>query len=195
MKWIRACEPRPLVIVDSLAAFLNGDENDAGEMRRFTHQLRRLADIGATVIVIHHDGKSETARDYRGSSDFKASLDVGFHVTNSSGDMRLDRLRLRCFKSRHGFTGELVYAYALGRFIRDEDRHAPARTVTDQFRDLLRLNPGSTGADFEAKAFAEGIARARVREFLNDGVLDGSIECRTASHNAKRYLWVRGGFE
>ena len=41
----------------SLTAFHGGDQNDASKMRAFMHQCRRLADLGSTVLVIHHDGK------------------------------------------------------------------------------------------------------------------------------------------
>jgi hypothetical protein len=110
--WVRSCKPQPVVVIDSLAAFISGDENSASDMRAFMHGTRRLVDLGATVIVIHHDGKAESARDYRGSSDFKAAVDQAFHVSNISADARLGRLSLRCFKSRYGFTGSLVYDYA-----------------------------------------------------------------------------------
>jgi hypothetical protein len=190
--WVTALEPKPFVIVDSLAAFLGGDENSAGDMRKFMHRSRRLADLGATVVVLHHDGKADSARDFRGSSDFKAAVDAAFHVTKVGPDARLDRVRLRCFKSRYGFCGDVIYNYAGGEMRRDDQVAAPIKTVTAQLRDLLRLNPGITGADMESRAFAEGIARSRVREFLNDGVLQGSIERNMGTKNAKRYLWIGG---
>src|SRR5205823_4928429 len=99
IEWVKSCNPRPLLVVDSLIAFHGGDENDAGETRRFMHRCRRIADLGATVVIIHHDGKSERAKDFRGSSDFKAAIDLGFHVANF-GDGCLDRLVLRPFKAR-----------------------------------------------------------------------------------------------
>jgi hypothetical protein len=103
--WVIKCDPKPLIVVDSLIAFIGGDENDALIMRAFTNQARKLADLGATVVVIHHDGKAETARDFRGSSDFKASFDQAFHVSDVGPDTKLDRIKLRCFKSRYGLTG------------------------------------------------------------------------------------------
>jgi predicted ATP-dependent serine protease len=57
LDWVKACHPRPLIIVDSLSAFYGGDQNDAGEMRTFMNQCRKLADLGSTVAVIHHDGQ------------------------------------------------------------------------------------------------------------------------------------------
>src|SRR5206468_696253 len=116
------CEPKPLIVVDSLIAFHGGDENSSTETRAFMHQCRRLADQGATALVIHHNGKADTAKQYRGSSDFKAAIDAGFHVTNDGPDGRLGTLRLLCFKSRFGFAGELIYEYRDGLFVPDETR-------------------------------------------------------------------------
>lgn len=194
-EWVRRCTPAPLIIVDSLVAFIDGDENDASEMRRFMHQARRLADVGATVIVIHHDGKSDSARDFRGSSDFKAAVDQAFHVSNVGDGMRLDRIRLRCFKSRYGLTGDLVYLYAGGQLIRDQSRVAPERTAADVLRKLLRLNPGIPIAEFEKRAVAEGIARSKARDFVKDGVLEGSIDRETLPNNKQRLVWIGGEIE
>ena len=195
LKWVRDCELKPLIIIDSLIAFLNGDENDAGEMRHFMKGLRRLADLGATIIVIHHDGKSDSSRDFRGSSDFKAAIDQAFHVTNVGSDMRLDRIRLRPFKARLTFAGDIVYKYAEGRLVRDESRTAPAKTVTAQLRNLLRMNPGITVSEFEKRAAGEGVARARAREFVTQGVLDCSIKRESGPNNKHRLVWNGGTIE
>jgi hypothetical protein len=178
---------RPIVIVDSLAAFLEGDENAAGDMRRFMNQCRRLADLGATVVVIHHDGKGETSRDYRGSSDFKASVDQAFHCSNIGSNGKLDRITLRCFKSRPGFGGSLLYHYADGKFQRDERRDAPARSAADQLTALLRQNPGITTRKFENLAGSKGIGRKEAREFLENGVLARLIERQKGTNNSHRH--------
>ena len=175
--WVRSCALKPLVIIDSLVAFLDGDENSAVDMRQFMHFCRRLADLGACVIIIQHDGKADTAKDFRGSSDFKAAIDQAFHTTNVNADLRLDRIRLRCFKSRFGFCGEIIYSYDDGRVTRDERAHAPERTITDQLTALLRLNPGVTTKRFEDLAAKQNLGRNRARDFLSNGVLAHSI-CR-----------------
>jgi hypothetical protein len=82
LEWVESCDPPPLVVVDSYGAFFSGDQNDATETRKFMHRCRRLADRGVTVIVLHHSGKSESSKDFRGSSDFAAELDLGFAVSN-----------------------------------------------------------------------------------------------------------------
>ncbi len=174
--WVKACEPRPLVVVDSLIAFGIEDENDSAAMRTFLNQCRRLADLAATVVVLHHDGKSETAKDYRGSSDFKAAVDVAFHVSNFGEDGRLGKLVLRCYKSRYGFVGQVVYEYASGRFVREQDPETVSQTVSEQLTSLLRCNPGITAKKYEELATQRGLGRNRARAFLNDGVLAGQIE-------------------
>jgi hypothetical protein len=186
--WVRACEPKPLIVVDSLSAFGVQDENDASQMRRFLHPCRRLADLGATVVVLHHDGKSETARDYRGSSDFKAAVDVAFHVTNFGGG-RLDRLLLRCFKSRFGFRGELSYRYAEGRFLRLEETET-RETISEQLTSILRLHPGLTTRDFDKQVKDAGIARNRAREWLVTAVLSGAVVRKHGHRNTYRHYPV-----
>ncbi len=190
--WVKGCRARgvpPLVIIDSLAAFDIGDENSAADMRRFMHQCRRLADLGATVLVIHHDGKSDTAKDFRGSSDFKASVDQAFHCSNLSSDGKLDRLTLRCFKSRPGFTGSIVYRYAGGKFLRDERPDAPARSVADRLTAILRQNPGIGTRKFEEEAVSQSLGRQQARDFIENGVLSGVIRRENAGANKlKHYL-------
>jgi hypothetical protein len=184
--WVKSCDPRPLVVVDSLVAFHGGDENAAGEMRCFMQRCRRLADLGATVVVIHHSGKSESSADYRGSSDFKASLDSGYHVSSFGCDGRLDRLVLRPFKSRVGTATEICYEYADGKFIRGESGEVQ-QTINEQLTAILRLNPGANGKRFEELATARSISRGQSRTFLFEGVKSGFIQQSTGSKNLKTY--------
>jgi hypothetical protein len=177
----------PLVIVDSFSAFHGGDQNDAGETRAFMDTLRHLADLGAGVELIHHDGKAESARDYRGSSDFKASLDQAFHVTNYHPDKenRLHTLTLRCYKSRPGFSGTVVYSYANGKFVRDEKHGAVSRTVTEQLKGLLHENPGVPKREFEQLAKQAKIAgQRRAGEFLDLGVQAGEVHFEKNPHGS-----------
>jgi replicative DNA helicase len=173
--WVMSCEVKPLIIVDSMAAFHGGDENDAQQMRAFTQKCRTLADLGATVIIIHHDGKADSAKDYRGSSDFKANVDQAFHVSNFGPDGRLGVITLRVFKGRTGLAGKITYHYEDGEFLRGsgtQDLPAPA---ADQFRDLLRNNPGRVKNEFERLAAARGLGRDRARAWLDEGVPAGKI--------------------
>lgn len=47
-----------LVVVDSASCFIDGDENAAGDVRRFFAYVLRIAErTGAAVLVVHHMGK------------------------------------------------------------------------------------------------------------------------------------------
>ena len=90
-EWILSCYPKPLIVVDSLIAFNPGAENDSSEMRRYLHGYRRLADLGASIAFIHHSGKSEGTKDFRGSSDIKAAVDAAYLLSRASGAHFSDR--------------------------------------------------------------------------------------------------------
>src|SRR5258708_30968774 len=127
------------------------------------HRCRRIADLGATVVLIHHDGKSEKAKDFRGSSDFKAAVDLGLHVSNFGADGRLDKLVLRPFKQRIQVGGEITYEYADGRFVRTGAAET-RQTISEQLTALLRLNPGVTARRFEELANERNLGRNRARQ-------------------------------
>ena len=61
-----------VIIFDSLVAFHPGSEQDSKRDWKYMDGFRSLASAGATVIVIHHSGKSEGSKEYRGSSDIKS---------------------------------------------------------------------------------------------------------------------------
>jgi|SRR6185437_10298269 len=178
-----AAEHRGIVVVDSFSAYLDGDQNDASVCRLFMHKLRRLADVGSTVVILHHSGKGESSADYRGSSDFKAAIDVGFHLSNF-GSGRLDRILLRPFKARMGSDGEIAYSYADGEFVRTADDQVN-QTASERLTAILRQSPGVTGQQFES--LAASLGRNRARTWLADGVLSGAITRRRGKNNASLY--------
>jgi bifunctional DNA primase/polymerase-like protein/AAA domain-containing protein/primase-like protein len=192
MQWVLTCSPKPVIVVDSMSAFHGGDENSAGETRAFLHQLRQLADLGATPLLIHHDGKAESAKDYRGSSDFKAAVDIAFHITNFDDDGRLNKLVLRCYKSRFGFAGQVAYEYAGGKLFRDDEAEV-RQTVSEQLTVILRLNPGVSVKRFGDLAMQRGLGRNQALRFLSAGVLAGTIRRETSPNNEKRHFLIAIG--
>jgi hypothetical protein len=186
--WVERSHPKPLIIIDSLIAFLEGDENDAAVMRAFMQQLRTLADLGAAVIVLHHSGKGEATRNYRGSSDFKASIDVGYTLTNL-GEGQLDRLRLKAFKTRFTVVSDLILYYRDGQFTADDRPAAVTETVTAQLVALLQQNPGISAREFEQKAADAGLGWGRARQFINDGKSTGSIRQERGPRNQLFHFW------
>jgi archaellum biogenesis ATPase FlaH len=186
--WVESLEPKPLIIVDSFVAFNSGDENDATQTRSYMQGFRRLADLGATVIVIHHGGKSESNKDYRGSSDIKASIDVGLHLANLGDPSRLSSMRLRSFKSRFTVQRELILHYTSSGF--QIDLRPLSKSNEELLTDLLVANPGVTASEFEELASRIEVSRGRARDFLATGKQSGRIRVDKGSHNKQNHIWV-----
>ena len=189
LEWIQRCDPKPLIVIDSFIRFHPESENDSGEVQKTMGGYRKLAASGATIIILHHIGKAETARDYRGSSDIKAAIDVAYKITNIGDGSRLDTLELRAFKQRISVTPHLYIKYDDGRFTTN-DRDA-IKTVTAQLVELLKENPGIITRDFRERATRLGLGRNRGSEFLSAGVGNGTIH-RESSGRTQRHFW-RGG--
>ena len=192
LDYIRSQDLRPLVIVDSLSSFFDGDENAAGDMRAFMNRLRRITNLGSTAMIVHHDGKGDSSKDYRGSSDFRAALDAGFHVSNVGQDRLLDRLYLRPFKNRFGLTESIVYRYADGAMRREESAHAASETITASLTAIIGENHGITGEAFERLATGRGIKRGEARSYLRRGVEFGEILSQKGPRHSTLYALKNG---
>jgi hypothetical protein len=188
LDWVKRCDPKPLIVVDSLVAFLEGAENDANEIRRYMEQYRGLTAMGATVVLLHHTGKSETSKDYRGSSDYKASIDIGYKLTNLGDGARLSMLELRPFKQRFSVEPVLRVLYKNGAFSADETE--ARKSVTELLSDLLKANPGITKGDFESQAAERGLGRNRARDFLENGAKARTVRVEIGLKNRHLYFWA-----
>lgn len=188
MSWVEACTPKPLIVVDSLSAFSEAEENSATETRKFMNGFRHMADAGATVIVLHHSGKADSAQDYRGSSDFKASIDVGYKLTNLGDAARLATLRLKAFKARFTVNSETILRYNEGRFLID------TKTVSDTNANLLQSilveNPGINAKRLETIAGEKGVRRNRVRTFIDAEIAAQHIHVSKGACNAQIFTWI-----
>jgi archaellum biogenesis ATPase FlaH len=186
-QWITRSEPKPLLIVDSFIRFHPGLENDASDTQKYMGMYRRLAALGATIAILHHTGKAETAQDYRGSSDILASVDVAYKLTNLGDGSQLSLLELRAFKQRIAVAPRLLFRYQNGKFVSDE-REA-LKTVTERLVELLQANPGITTAEFEKLAAAQSLGRNRARDFLRKGSGAGTVRIEHGSSNCREHFW------
>jgi hypothetical protein len=123
LDWVARTVPKPFIGIDTAVTFLNGEENNATDVKRFMNSLRRCAHLGAAIVVLHHSGKAETAKDYRGSSYFKGGSDVAFQMVNF-GSGELTKVKLTAFKSRFTVDRDVVFDYADGKFHSDVRPHA-----------------------------------------------------------------------
>jgi hypothetical protein len=186
-EWIARCSVKPIIIVDSLIGFHPGAENDNSETRRYMSQYRKLASAGAVVVLLHHCGKGENTKEYRGASDIKASVDIAYHLVNLSDDGTLGTLRLKAFKMRFSATPELVCQYVNGEFVVDDRGGAP--TVTESLGALLKANPGIRAAAFENLAAEKNLGRNRARQFLQNGLATRTVSMISGGGNTKTFYW------
>ena len=86
-----------LVIVDTLARCMTGDENETKDMSQFVRGIDTLRqDLGATVLMVHHTGK-DLEREERGSSVLRGAADTMIRVKRSKQD---DSILLKCSKQK-----------------------------------------------------------------------------------------------
>lgn len=179
-----ARERRPLIIFDSLIRFHSAEENSATEMDEVMQNLRAMANVGATVLVLHHKPKAEGAH-YRGSSDIAGGVDTAFSV---SRDRQAGILKLECFKSR--FVEEFSITLrpdlgGVGDFVVTEAPEATAvRDDAEKLAQTIRAKPGLTQSDvLAASNVSKGRALAMLERF------DGQRwRSERGAHNAKRFF-------
>ncbi|MBI4891573.1 MAG: bifunctional DNA primase/polymerase [Acidobacteria bacterium] len=188
LDWIARTTPKPILVVDSLVAFLNADENSSTEVRAFMHTLRRIAQTGATVILVHHSGKSDTAADYRGSSDIEASVDVAYHVSNVGDPARLERVKLRAFKARVMVEPEMVFEFDERESIWAESNSRGVATNSELFAKILSENPGIGSVEFERIAVERRLGRDRARQWLESSKAAGTVRTERGVCNQKRFF-------
>lgn len=188
LDYVRATDPKPLIVVDSLISFLEADENDAVIVRKFMRQLRQLATLGAGVIIQHHAGK-DSSKKYRGSSDIKASVDVAYELDGIGDPTKLDGVVMVAFKARFSVRQRLNLRFDGHKFWSDGPER-PCKTVTEQLRDLLIANPGIKSGAFERLAGDHKLGRDRARAFLINGRRQETIEISEGPNNALLHTWV-----
>lgn len=180
INWVNKDSIKPLIIIDSQIAFQDGRESDSNDIRAFYDPLRRLTYLGATVVVLHHTGKGETTKEFRGSNDIKAAIDAGFTIHNAGGSTALTKLTLKTFKARIAVYDELAFDYVNGEFIPQDLKQAKE----DNLIQLLRNNPGITKSEFEKLAMEQKFSRSDIRNYLDKGIGFGTILTRRGERNA-----------
>src|SRR5439155_7742440 len=89
------------IIFDSLQQWLEGEnENDTTAMVRLMNKFKRLARIGAGVLLLHHNNKDDRKTgksSFRGSTAIVAVADMAIAITKTDDDtlqLRAERFRM-----------------------------------------------------------------------------------------------------
>lgn len=179
-----------LVVIDSASVFVTGDENSAVDVRRFATQVNRVSELtGASVLVIHHQGKGHAGdRDpierSRGSSVWGDAFDAPLSLTEifpPSGDPAdflgpgerafvIEDSGLREFPSLEPL--HLVFSYPVHRVDRDG--------ITDNWKPKSGQSAGgkTTGEIRKAQAGARhaAIGAKLLAHYYKEGIgLEGIV--------------------
>jgi hypothetical protein len=187
LDYVRVSEEKPLLVFDTVSAFFSeGSENDATDVRRHMDGYRQLADLGATVLVLlHASEKGGNAAYYRGSTDFKASVDCGYRLKKLGKGQALERVQLECFKTRFPTQEKLTLQFDGASFSLDKSSAA----VSEKLRAILMAHPGILQSEFEKQAKTAGVERIAARQYLDDRVKSGDVDLVIADKNAHCYSW------
>ncbi len=184
---------RPLIVIDSMIAFNEGNEQDASETSRFLNALRPVASAGAAVVVIHHTGKGKNTKDYRGSSAISGAIDAGFTLEREGDATGLDRLALRSWKFR---TREEPQRFGLRlengqwKTMNDPDLDQQLR-AKDTLRAYLENNPGinRTAATKELSKLAS-VTRERAKAAIESAIAAGELAIEPGGKGGGEKLFV-----
>jgi hypothetical protein len=164
----RTCEP--LFIWDSLVHFNTGDEQSSTDTRAFMTKFRALAHAGATVLLLHHTGKAKTSKQYRGSSDIPAAVDMAYKLEGEPRDGGLHQLTLRNFKNRFApEAGAISMELRKGSGFEpiDTPGAAPRASVESIVEEIIAAQPGLSGQLIVEQASPRA-GKNKVRAYLRD---------------------------
>ena len=159
-----------LIIYDSLIEFHPGSEQSSTDTRAFMRHFRKLAYLGATVIILHHTGKSETSKQYRGSSDIKAAVDTAYLLecpTQQPEELR--ELSMNCFKARLAPGKDFGMRFQRGRGFVCSDAYRTTRTVAEIIVEILTTNPDCIQRRIIELGHSMGCSKCQIERCLKDG--------------------------
>jgi archaellum biogenesis ATPase FlaH len=86
-----------LVVIDSLIRVHRQKDDEATSMALIVDRLRKIANSGTTVLVIHHHRKAEgpLSQKLRGSSDIAGGVDVEYAITEKDGFLVFQSVKTR----------------------------------------------------------------------------------------------------
>jgi AAA domain len=165
-----ARQNKGVIVYDSLIEFHPGSEQSSTETRAFMRFFRTLANLGATVIILHHTGKAESSKQYRGSSDIKAAVDTAYLLTpNSSDSDGLRDLSMNCFKARLAPPQHFGMEFKKGHGFVRREAFKPTRNATEIIAEILAENPNINQTKIVQLGSAAGCTKRQIEDNLRSG--------------------------
>mgnify|MGYP003394700132 FL=1 len=185
-----------IICFDSLIRIHNASENDASEMSGVMQRLREIVNTGATVLCIHHDGKSENSnkkKTARGSSDIVGAVDLVLNCEEVGGEVILSNPKNRIAEPFSAIKIKLnpaTYKFDFLGHVLPEGAE-----VLEEIKDMV-CRPGSWGVKeilIELKAAAFKIGHEKLRGILSQAVREGVLVEYTALRGKREYHSKKAG--
>lgn len=165
-----ARQHKGLIVFDSLIEFHTGSEQSSTETRAFMRYFRLLANLGATVVILHHTGKAESSKLYRGSSDIKAAVDTAYVLARASQKPdELGALSMNCFKARLAPGQHFGMQFQKGCGFIPSDAFETAKTVVDIITEILEATPNRNQSEIVQLAQQKGSSKGQIEVCLKTG--------------------------
>lgn len=86
-----------LVVIDSLIRVHSHDEDISIEMAQVIRNLRKIANMGITILILHHHNKGQGSLEtrLRGTSELPAGVDLELSLVEKKGQLILQSVKSR----------------------------------------------------------------------------------------------------
>ncbi len=174
--------PPRLIVIDTLARYMIGEENSAADMGRFIAACDRLrSETGASVLIVHHSPKGSTST-ARGSGAFRGALDVEILMEPDG-----NRIKVSCTKSKEG------PAFPDFHVILEDHEIMTASDGSPIMRGVLRKTFGpDSRQDQEEYTPRAGTAQAALLEAFEELYSDSPLSMETSSPLRNRTSQIYG---
>jgi len=179
-----------LVIFDSLTRVHHQSETYANAMSLVMERLRKIANWGTTVLVIHHHrkGKGDPSQMLRGSSDIAGGIDIEYALKKKGKYLifRSEKTRTKPVKPirlRMVFGKHRIKVVCKGKEVSKEEK------ILSSAGKILRKKKeaGVKEIYLEMKGGKTHVREQTLRDALNKGVKQGMLLARTAGSNKKLF--------
>jgi len=194
-----------VLVLDNLGLINSKDENSP-EMARVMANLRKLANRGMCVIVVHHQRKSNGGQPVRlgetlrGHSSIGAALDFSYFVSRKDAtDSNVIVTPSKCrFAPVKPFGAEFKYTW-IGETKELETALFLCHDIVDDMEKAVGLVPmllGSVGemtqTDLVRELMRSGVSQRAAKDAIATGLKNGLVSSRRGSHNATFLSHVDG---
>ncbi len=140
-------EPPRLLVVDTMARNMGGDENSTPDMSRFVRVLDQFrAEFGFAVLVIAHTGHGDVDRE-RGSSALRGAADVSIRCKRES----TMEVKITCAKMRDAgeFEPRIIRLLEVASSLVVVEAVTRQEDLEQAVREYLDANPDASQRDVE----------------------------------------------